>query len=62
MIKMSHQVTLSRRSILTGAGALVVSIGAPLAFETVAGIAAAFAQGVRPPLTPDQLASFLFLM
>ena len=59
---MNHQVTLSRRSILTGAAALVVSIGAPLAFETVAGIAAVFAQGARPPLTPDQLASFLFLM
>src|SRR6476660_835943 len=59
MIKMSHQVTLSRRSILTGAGAMVVSIGAPLAFETVAGIAAAFAQGARPPLTPDQLASYI---
>ena len=59
MIKMSHQVTLSRRSILTGAGALVVSIGAPLAFETVAGIAAAFAQGALPPLTPDQLASYI---
>ncbi len=56
---MSHQVALSRRSILTGAGALVVSIGAPLAFETVAGIAAAFAQGARPPLTPDQLASYI---
>jgi nicotinate dehydrogenase subunit B len=56
---MSHQVFLSRRSILKGAGALVVSIGAPLAFETLAGIAAAFAQGARPPLTPDQLASYI---
>src|SRR5450631_4066148 len=59
MIKMSHQVTLSRRSILTGAGAFVVSIGAPLAFATVAGIAAAFAQAARRPLTPDQLASYI---
>src|ERR1700722_5662233 len=56
---MTHQVTLSRRSILTGAGALVISIGAPLALETMAGIAAAFAHGARPPLTPDQLASYI---
>ena len=45
--------------MLLGTGALVVSIGAPIAFETVAGIDAAFAQGARPPLTPDQLSSYI---
>ena len=54
---MNNQAILSRRSILRGGGALVVSIGAPIAFETVANIGAAFAQGTTPPLTPDQLSS-----
>ena len=56
---MSRQAILSRRSILAGTGALVVSIGAAVAFETIAGIDAAFAQGERPPLTPDQLSSYI---
>lgn len=49
-------INLSRRSIL---GALVISFGAPIAFETVAGIGAAFARGGKPPLTPDQLSSYI---
>jgi nicotinate dehydrogenase subunit B len=59
MTKMDNHTMLSRRFVLTGAGALVVSIGAPVAFETMAGINAAFAQGARPQLTPDQLSSYI---
>ncbi len=51
--------TPSRRSILTGLGAVVVSIGAPIALETLTSIDAAVAQGSKPPLTPDQLSSYI---
>src|SRR5262245_29211150 len=59
MTKMENNI--SRRSLFKGAGALVVSIGAPIGLETVLGIDAAFAQatGTKPPLTPDQLSSFI---
>src|SRR5690348_371929 len=59
MTKMEKPAMFSRRSLLKGA--LVVSVGAPIALETVLGIDAAFAQatGTKPPLTPDQLSSFI---
>jgi CO/xanthine dehydrogenase Mo-binding subunit len=59
MTKMENNI--SRRSLLKGAGALVVSIGAPIGLDTVLGIGEAFAQasGSKPPLTPDQLSSFI---
>ena len=50
---------LSRRSLLKAGGALVISIGTPVAFDTVLGIGEAFAQGAKPPLTPDQLSSYI---
>src|SRR6516225_1622928 len=50
---------VSRRSLLKAGGALVVSIGTPVAFDTVLGIGEAFAQGAKPPLTPDQLSSYI---
>src|SRR5262249_2559616 len=50
---------VSRRSLLKAGGALVVSIGMPVAFDTVLGIGEAFAQGAKPPLTPDQLSSYI---
>src|SRR5262249_22358249 len=50
---------VSRRSLLKAGGALVVSIGTPVAFDTVLGIGEAFAQGANPPLTPDQLSSYI---
>jgi nicotinate dehydrogenase subunit B len=56
MDKLSH---FSRRSILKGAGALVVSIGMPVGLDTVLAINTARAQGARPPLTPDQLSSYI---
>src|SRR5215467_3591169 len=59
MTKMENNI--SRRSLLKTTGALVVSIGAPIGLETVLGIDAAFAQATatKPPLTPDQLSSFI---
>ena len=51
--------SVSRRSLLKAGGALVVSIGTPVAFDTVLGIGEAFAQGAKPPLTPDQLSSYI---
>src|SRR3990170_4526191 len=59
MTKMDRLSHFSRRSVLKGAGALVVSIGTPVGIDTVLGINAAFAQGARPPLTPDQLSSYI---
>jgi CO/xanthine dehydrogenase Mo-binding subunit len=59
MTKMEKPTMLSRRAVLMGAGALVVSVGAPIGFETLLGINDARAQGAKPPLTPDQLSSFI---
>src|SRR5262249_26874198 len=60
MTKMENSTRfVSRRSLLKAGGALVVSIGTPVAFDTVLGIGEAFAQGAKPPLTPDQLASYI---
>jgi CO/xanthine dehydrogenase Mo-binding subunit len=59
MTKMEKPTTLSRRAVLMGAGALVVSVGAPLGLDTLLGINAAHAQGAKPPLTPDQLSSYI---
>ena len=50
---------LSRRALLASGGALVVSIGMPVGLETVLDIGHAFAQGSKPPLTPDQLSSYI---
>ena len=50
---------VSRRSLLKAGGALVVSIGTPVALDTVLGIGNAFAQGSKPPLMPDQLSSYI---
>jgi CO/xanthine dehydrogenase Mo-binding subunit len=52
-------VGLSRRAMLMGAGALVVSVGASIGLETVLAINEAHAQGAKPPLTPDQLSSYI---
>jgi nicotinate dehydrogenase subunit B len=49
----------SRRSLLKAGGALVVSVGMPISLDTVLGINAALAQGAKPPLTPDQLSSYI---
>src|SRR5882762_1931652 len=59
MTKQEKSSAFSRRSVLLGGGALVVSMGAPIGFDTVLGISAAHAQGTKPPLTPDQLSSYI---
>jgi nicotinate dehydrogenase subunit B len=64
MTKIEKNSHFSRRSLLKAGGALVVSVGAPIGLDTVLGIGEAFAQqafaqGTKPPLTPDQLSSFI---
>ena len=51
--------SLTRRSVLAGGGALVVSIGAVVSLETMLSVSQAHAQGAKPPLTPDQLSSYI---
>jgi len=59
MTKFENPSSFSRRAVLLGGGALVVSIGAAVSLETVLGIGQAYAQGAKPPLTPDQLSSYI---
>jgi CO/xanthine dehydrogenase Mo-binding subunit len=59
MTKFEKTSAFSRRSVLLGGGALVVSIGAAVSLDTVMSIQQAFAQGAKPPLTPDQLSSYI---
>jgi len=59
MTKMEKPAHFSRRSILKGAGALVISIGMPVGFDTVLAVNKAYAQGAKPPLTPEQLSSYI---
>src|SRR5947199_6621884 len=59
MTKMEKSAHFSRRSLLKAAGALVVSVGMPIGLDAVLGIDAALAQGAKPPLTPDQLSSYI---
>ena len=59
MTKMDKAAHFSRRSMLKAGGALVVSVGTPISLDTVLGIGEAFAQGAKPPLTPDQLSSYI---
>ena len=53
---------LSRRTMLLGGGALVVSVGAGLSLDALLAINEAYAQGTKPPLTPDQLSSYIAVM
>src|ERR1700676_2780876 len=59
MTKMEKASTFSRRALLQAGGALVVSVGMPIGLDTVLRINLARAQGARPPLTPDQLSSYI---
>src|ERR1700674_5497682 len=59
MTKFEKTSSFTRRSVLLGSGALVVSIGAAVSLETVLSIGKAYAQGAKPPLTPDQLSSYI---
>src|SRR5262249_43102875 len=59
MTKFEQTSAFTRRSVLLGGGALVVSIGAALPLDTMLSLQAAYAQGAKPPLTPDQLSSYI---
>jgi CO/xanthine dehydrogenase Mo-binding subunit len=59
MTKIEKASTFSRRTLLQAGGAVVVSVGMPIGLDTVLGINQAKAQGARPPLTPDQLSSYI---
>ena len=59
MTKMDKPSAFSRRALLKGAGALVVSVGSPLSLDALLAINAAYAQGTKPPLMPDQLSSYI---
>ena len=57
MTKMDKPAAFSRRALLKGA--VVVSVGAPLALDTLLSMNAAQGQGSKPPLMPDQLSSYI---
>src|SRR5215510_2570505 len=59
MTKHEKMSDFSRRSVLKGAGALVVSIGMPVGLDTVLAINSAAAQGAKPPLVPNELDSYI---
>ena len=59
MTKMQTSAAFSRRTLLKGAGAVVVSVGMPIGLDAVLAINSAFAQGTKPPLIPDQLSSYI---
>ena len=59
MTKFELTSAFTRRSVLLSGGALVVSIGAAVSLDTVLSIQQACAQGAKPPLTPDQLSSYI---
>src|SRR5580704_1460647 len=62
MTKFEKPANFSRRALLKTGGALVVSIGMPIGLDSVLAISEANAQGAaatRPPLTPEQLSSYV---
>jgi nicotinate dehydrogenase subunit B len=59
MTKFESTSSLSRRSVLMGGGALVVSVGAAMTLDTMVSMQTAYAQGAKPALTPDQLSSYI---
>src|ERR1700704_3294555 len=59
MTKMDKPSAFSRRTLLKGAGALVVSVGTPVGLDMMLATREAFAQGAKPPLMPNELSSFI---
>src|SRR5262244_1680406 len=66
MTKFEKPAAFSRRAMLKSGGALVVSIGMPISLDAVLAVSEAHAQGagqfaaaLKPPLTPDQLSSYV---
>ena len=59
MTKFEKNASFTRRSVLLGGGALVVSVGAGVTLDTLLSFNQAYAQGTKPPLTPEQLSSYI---
>jgi nicotinate dehydrogenase subunit B len=59
MTKLDQPSAFSRRTLLKGAGALVVSVGTPVGLDMMLATREAFAQGAKPPLMPNELSSFI---
>src|SRR5579863_6796527 len=59
MTKHEQANNFSRRTLLKAGGALVVSIGAPMTFDASHAADSTTAVAAKPPLTPDQLSSYL---
>ncbi len=57
--KLGKSIALSRRALLRAGGALVVSVGAPVTFDFARAADDAMIAGTQPPLTPDQLSSYI---
>ena len=57
--KIEKSTAFSRRTLLKAGGALVVSIGAPVTFDVARAADDVMIAGTKPPLTPDQLSSFI---
>jgi nicotinate dehydrogenase subunit B len=51
--------SFSRRGLLKAGGALVVSFGAPIPFDAAHAAGDATTVATKPPLTPDQLSSYI---
>jgi nicotinate dehydrogenase subunit B len=58
MTRHETSAKFSRRALLKAGGALVVSVGAPIGFDFAQADDAMMA-AVKPPLTPDQLSSYI---
>src|SRR5258707_792630 len=59
MTKFEQASAFSRRSVLLGGGALGVACGAAVSLDTVWWLQRALGEGAKPPLTPDQLSSYI---
>ena len=60
MTKMDKPIAFSRRAVLKGGGALVVSVGMPIGLDTLLGDQLGARAGhASPPLMPDQLSSYI---
>jgi nicotinate dehydrogenase subunit B len=59
MTRIEKSTTFSRRAILKAGGALVISVGAPVTYDFARAADAAMVAGTKPPLTPDQLSSYI---
>jgi len=59
MTTIDKPASFSRRTLLQATGALVVSIGAPMTLTSVRAAESGAATATKPPLTPDQLSSYI---